>query len=172
MQTIDDVGLCGAQLGPTADLYGTALATDDMAAVLDALGIGQVDLYGDSYGTWFSQAFAVNYPEHVRAVILDGAYPVIGENPFYPFAADYNRVNFNLVCQRSLSCQSLPGTSRERIDAMVRHLRTHPFSGQAHDGNRNLRPVAESHGGSVHDVRGHDGRGDLSRPGRGGAGLF
>jgi len=66
VQTIDDVGLCGAQLGPTADLYGTALATDDMAAVLDALGIGQVDLYGDSYGTWFSQAFAVNYPEHVR----------------------------------------------------------------------------------------------------------
>jgi hypothetical protein len=27
--------------------------------VLDALAINQVDLYGDSYGTYFSQTFAV-----------------------------------------------------------------------------------------------------------------
>ena len=142
VQTVHDVGVCGAELGSTADLFGTAIATDDLAAVLDALGTGPVDLYGDSYGTWFSQAFAVNHPERVRAVILDSAYPVIGEKPFYPFSAAYNRRNYDLVCQRSLSCRELPGTSRERIERLVEALRAHPFQGRAHDGNGILRPVA------------------------------
>jgi len=141
VQTIQAVGACGAQLGDTADLYGTAIATGDLAAVLDALGTGPIDLYGDSYGTWFSQAFAVNHPDKVRAVILDSAYPVIGENPFYPFSGIFNRIDYNLVCQRSLTCQSLPGDSNDRIDALVRDLRAHPFTGQAHDGNGNLRNV-------------------------------
>ncbi len=142
VQTIPAVGLCGAQLGSAADLYGTALATGDLAAVLDALGTGPVDLYGDSYGAWFSQAFAVNYPAKVRAVILDSAYPVIGENPFYPLSGIYNRRNYDLVCARSLSCRDLPGASQDRIDALAAALRAHPFHGQAYDGNGNLRPVA------------------------------
>lgn len=141
VQTVHDAGVCGAELGNTADLYGTAIANADLAAVLDALGTGPVDLYGDSYGTWFSQAFAVNFPEHVRSVILDSAYPVIGENPFYPFSGIYNRIDYNLACQRSLSCQDLPGVSQDRIDALVTALRAHPFSGKAYDANGNLRPV-------------------------------
>ncbi|MGA2135129.1 MAG: alpha/beta hydrolase [Bryobacteraceae bacterium] len=142
VQTVPAVGLCGAELRGASDLYGTALATDDMAAVLEALGTGPVDLYGDSYGTWYSQAFAVNHPELVRAVILDSAYPVIGENPFYPFSGIFNRLNYNMVCQRSLSCQDLPGTSQDRIDALTASLRASPFTGKAYDGNGNLRPVA------------------------------
>jgi len=141
VQTVQDVGLCGSALGDRSDLYGTALATDDLAAVLNALNTGPVELYGDSYGTWFSQAFAVNHPELVRAVILDSAYPVIGENPFYPFSGIYNRRNYNLVCERSLSCQNLPGTSEARIDTLVETLRSHPFTGTAHDGNGQLRTV-------------------------------
>src|SRR5262249_15516759 len=64
----DGVSACGDALGKTAYLYGTALAADDLAAVLDALGISQVDLYGDTYGTYFSQTFAVRHPQKLRAV--------------------------------------------------------------------------------------------------------
>jgi pimeloyl-ACP methyl ester carboxylesterase len=138
VQTVADVGACGVELGKESDLYGTALATDDLAAVVQALAAGPVDLYGDSYGTWFSQAFAVNHPDLVRAVILDSAYPVRGENPFYPFAAVYNRRNYNLVCERSLSCS---GNAQDRIEILVRNLRAHPFTGYAHDGNGQLRQV-------------------------------
>ncbi len=72
---------CGALLGNTSDLYGTGQGADDMAAVLDALGVSVINLYGDSYGTFFSQAFAERHPEHLRSLILDSAYPVIGESP-------------------------------------------------------------------------------------------
>ena len=37
-----------------------------------------VDIYGDSYGTYFAQAFAVRHPERVRAVVLDAAFGVDG----------------------------------------------------------------------------------------------
>ena len=48
---------CGAQLGTQSDLYGTGLATDDLAAILDALGVGKIDLYGDSYEHFSARRF-------------------------------------------------------------------------------------------------------------------
>ena len=54
-------GQCAAEIGPRRDFYGTGNAVDDVAAVLDALGIAQVDLYGDSYGTYAGQAFAARH---------------------------------------------------------------------------------------------------------------
>ena len=40
-----------------ADLFGTANLARDLAGVIGLLGLGPVDLYGDSYGSWFSQVF-------------------------------------------------------------------------------------------------------------------
>lgn len=68
-----NVALCGRQLGPLAERYGSAFAAADLVAVLDALGIDRIDIYGDSYGTFFAQTFAVRYPERTRTVTLDGA---------------------------------------------------------------------------------------------------
>ncbi len=69
--TLSHIAQCGAQLGERSDLYGTALATDDLAAVLDSLQTGKVDLYGDSYGTYFSQTFTARHSDKVRSVVLD-----------------------------------------------------------------------------------------------------
>src|SRR5690242_3764609 len=41
-------GRCAAELGPRRDFYDTHAAVDDVAAVLDALHVRKVDLYGDS----------------------------------------------------------------------------------------------------------------------------
>ena len=49
-----EVGRCAQRLGPTADAYGTGAAADDLAAVLDKLGVPVVSIYGDSYGTYFA----------------------------------------------------------------------------------------------------------------------
>ena len=82
--TIENAGACGASLGAAADYYGTGLAVEDMIAVLDHLGVKRFDYYGDSYGTFFGQTLAARYPGRLRSVVLDGAYPVIGESPWYP----------------------------------------------------------------------------------------
>ena len=77
-----EVGRCARKLGAAANAYGTGAAADDLAAVLDTLGVPLVDVYGDSYGTYFSQAFAVRHRDRVRAVVLDAAYAVEGFDPW------------------------------------------------------------------------------------------
>lgn len=56
--------------------YTTSVAIRDLDEVLTALGYGQVNLYGISYGSRVAQAFARRYGERVRAVILDGIVPL------------------------------------------------------------------------------------------------
>jgi pimeloyl-ACP methyl ester carboxylesterase len=132
------IAACGAYLGTTSDLYGSGLAADDLDAVLDALAIEQIDLYGDSYGTFFSQAFAGRHPERLRSLVLDSAWPVVGQSPWYPEAAPAMRESFEAACERSLVCQNLPGTASQRFELLLESLRQHPFWGQAHDGAGNL----------------------------------
>jgi pimeloyl-ACP methyl ester carboxylesterase len=130
---------CGAQLGDTAYLYGSGLAADDLAAVLDGLNIPIINLYGDSYGTFFSQTFAGRHPERLRSVILDSAYPPVDQSPWYPEIATTARFAFDAACQRSPTCSSLPGSSMARITKLAESLRAHPFTGYARDGAGVLR---------------------------------
>ena len=125
------IAACGQQLGHTSYLYGSGLAADDMAAVLDALGITKIDLYGDSYGTFFSQTFAARYPQRLRSLVLDSAYPVVGQSPWYPEAAPAARQAFDYACRRSETCRSLPGTALDRIRDLLDSMRVHPFAGSA-----------------------------------------
>ncbi|HET6937500.1 MAG TPA: alpha/beta fold hydrolase, partial [Nocardioides sp.] len=101
----DAAAACAAQLGDRADDYTTALSADDLAAVVDALGVGPVDLYGDSYGTFFAQVYAGRHPDQVRSVVLDSAYPTYGEDGWYPTQGPAMRSSFALVCRRSAACR-------------------------------------------------------------------
>jgi pimeloyl-ACP methyl ester carboxylesterase len=132
--TLANVAACGRSLGARAPLYSTTLASDDLAAVLDALAIGRVDLYGDSYGTFFAQVFAVRHPAKLRSLVLDGAYPLGGgEYAWYPAYAPAMRDKFNLACQRSPACSQYPGNSMSHFEPALRQLRAHPFAAQARD---------------------------------------
>ena len=119
-----NVTRCGDQLGRTSDLYGTAIAADDLATVLSELRIRKVDLYGDSYGSFFVQAFAGRHPGRVHSIVLDGAYQVTGGSPWYPSTAPELRDAFNAACARSPVCANLHGSSLDRIKRLLAQLRT------------------------------------------------
>ena len=97
-------------LGSHADLYGSADSADDLAAVVTALGLSKIDLYGDSYGTFFAQTFAGRHPTMLRSLVLDGAYPTTGEDAWYPTQGPAMLRSINLVCARTPACSAL-GTS-------------------------------------------------------------
>ncbi len=129
----DAAAACGAQLGDRADDYTTALSADDLAAVLRALDLGRIDVYGDSYGTFFTQVFVGRHPRMVRTVVLDSAYPTYGETGWYPTQGPAVRRAFDTVCERSPACANggpefLP--AMERVLAMVRQ---EPWRGWAFD---------------------------------------
>jgi len=138
--TVELVAGCGDSLGDRASLYSTAYAADDLAAVLEALGIRQIDLYGDSYGTYFEQVFAVRHPQALRSIVLDGAYPLNGPDyASYPSYGPAMRDKFNIACRRSEACAHLPGDSMAHIEPALRELRLHPFAADATDSDGELR---------------------------------
>jgi pimeloyl-ACP methyl ester carboxylesterase len=125
--TIESIGRCGALLGERAPFYGSAYAADDLAAVLDALQVARIDLYGDSYGTYFEQVFALRHPARLHSLVLDGAYPLDGPDyAWYPNYAPAMRDKFNLACRRSPACAALPGSSIEHILPVLQQLRARP----------------------------------------------
>ena len=135
--TLAAIGACGHSLGASAGLYSTALAADDLAAVLDALEIGQVNLYGDSYGTYFSQVFALRHPQRLRSLVLDGAYPLDGPDyAWYPHYAPAMREKFNRACERTPECRALPGNSMAHIAPALEQLRAKPFAARVRLGER------------------------------------
>ena len=132
--SIEAVAACGALLDRDAWLYSTAYATDDLAALLDALGIAAIDLYGDSYGTFTAQTFAVRHPDRLRTLVLDGAYPLTSvDGGWYPTYAPAMRDKFNTACERSAACRAVPGTSIDHIRPALELLRNAPVDVRASD---------------------------------------
>ncbi|HEY6824110.1 MAG TPA: alpha/beta hydrolase, partial [Steroidobacteraceae bacterium] len=85
-------------------------------------------LYGDSYGTYFAQVFALRHPERLRTLVLDGAYPLSGPDyPWYPNIAPAMRRKFDVACERAPGCRAIPGSSMEHILPALGELRARPF---------------------------------------------
>lgn len=139
------IAACARQLGPAAGLYGTPIAVDDLAAVIEALEVGPVDYYGDSYGTYFGQLFVVRHPDLVRSAILDGAYPVVRQDPWFATEYQTGRRGLDLSCERSASCRAVNAargdTAGARLEALIAALRLAPVSGPGADADGNVSTV-------------------------------
>ncbi|HEY1486331.1 MAG TPA: alpha/beta fold hydrolase, partial [Micromonosporaceae bacterium] len=143
-QYINAVGACGRQLDHTwqradgayvaaSDLFTTANAARDVDLVLHRLHTGKVDFYGDSYGTFFGQTLTARFPGDLRSVTLDAAYPVQGENPFYPDITAAAEHAFDVSCARSVACSTAaPGSSWKRVGELAVRLRRHALTGTTH----------------------------------------
>ena len=56
----------------TLAYYGTNQAIADLDTFRQAIGDEKIWLYGESYGTQYTQTYAATYPDHVAGLILDG----------------------------------------------------------------------------------------------------
>ena len=144
--TEGNIGACGRALGAAAPLYSTALAADDLAAVLDALSIDRIGLYGDSYGSYFAQVFALRHAQRIRSLVLDGADALEGPDlAWYPNYAPAMRSKFDLACSRSPPCAALGGSSLEHTAAALERLRARPFEAAVRYGDgRTLKLTANA----------------------------
>jgi pimeloyl-ACP methyl ester carboxylesterase len=113
-----------------SDLFTSTPAAEDLAAVIRALELPPVDLYGDSYGSFFGQVFASRFPQLVRSVVLDSTYETVGLDPWYRSTIEAMPAAFDAACSRSPACASAaPGPSWSRIEALAASLREHPIAG-------------------------------------------
>ena len=137
------VANCGDQLNHTwkyrngrwvhaSDLFSTANSAEDVSRVLHALDAGKVDLYGDSYGSWFAQTFASRYPGQLRSVTLDSTYQVLGLDPWYTTTVVTARQAFEQACARSVACARAAGGAGAwaRIGKLAARLAARPVTGE------------------------------------------
>ncbi|MDP4599307.1 MAG: alpha/beta hydrolase [Pseudomonadales bacterium] len=66
---------CLPTLNAAPALYTTAMAVQDLEAVRQALGYTQINLFGISYGTRVALVYLREFPQRVRALLLDGVAP-------------------------------------------------------------------------------------------------
>jgi pimeloyl-ACP methyl ester carboxylesterase len=126
-------GRCARQLGPRVDRYNTRESVDDLAAVLDALGIRIVDFYGDSYGSYLGQAFAANHPDRLRSLVFDGTYPLPGTDPAFGDLAEATWRALRLVCARRPTCAARGEDPVAVLQRFVGRIRAHPVRGVGTD---------------------------------------
>ena len=120
------VAACGKRLGQRVGLYSSALTADDLDALLETLGYRSVDVYGDSYGTFLAQVFAGRHHDRVRSLVLDGAYPVVGESAWYPTQGPALRLALDRVCERSTACSQADSATLGKLEAVLAKVRVKP----------------------------------------------
>ena len=111
---------CGRRLGEDREAYATGPAAEDMDAIRAALGLDRISLYGDSYGTYLAQAYAFRHGDRLDALVLDGAYPVAGESPWYPSLIATGIEGMDTSCRRSPNCT---GDAGERLARAAEYMR-------------------------------------------------
>ncbi|MEP6491320.1 MAG: alpha/beta fold hydrolase [bacterium] len=120
---------CAARLSRRADLaqYTTEAAAQDFDDVRAALHLGQVNLYGASYGSRLALAYMREFPSHVRRAALLGVLP-----PEAPAGRDFGRgvaqaLDADLAeCRASARCNSQVPDPRGDIATLLARLRSAP----------------------------------------------
>lgn len=114
---------CRAELlqAGAADLFGTRASAEDMERVRRALGLGQWNLYGVSYGTTVAMTLATIYPRPIRAMVLDSVYPPepLPQNRAQSFAASL--ASLFRLCAADPACNAAyPALDRLYADTLRR----------------------------------------------------
>jgi pimeloyl-ACP methyl ester carboxylesterase len=133
-------GRCAAQIGPKRDDYDTSQSVQDLKAVVDALGLHRLDVYGDSYGSYAAQAFAIRYPGLLRSLVLDGTYQLPGSDPAFADLAQSTQSSLRLACERRPGCPA-GRHPLALVGRLLRQVRRHPIVGTAPDADGTMTRV-------------------------------
>ncbi|MER7014660.1 alpha/beta hydrolase [Saccharopolyspora sp. NPDC000359] len=123
---------CRARTGPIIDHMDAVSVARDIDALRQALGEEQLSLYGISYGTLVGQMYAENFPERVRALVLDSVMDhSVNASDFYATEAETAEdsfAEFAKWCAEDAQC-ALHG---EDVGAVFDELYKRAESGELH----------------------------------------
>ncbi len=107
--------------------YTTDAGARDIEVVRRALGYGQVNVFGGSYGTRLGQAYARLYPSSLRSLILDG---VAAPDQVIPAGAKDGQAALDKVfaqCAKDAGCSKAFPNLRAEFDGLVGKLEAGPL---------------------------------------------
>ena len=115
---------CAKRNAPILPYLSTDAVVDDLDQIRQAVGDDKITYLGFSYGTLIGSMYADRYPDHIRAMVLDGALdPSLSEvqlrtGQAKAFEAELGR--FLKACARRTSCKFHEGgNSVKAFDALM-----------------------------------------------------
>ena len=108
-----EIGLvsgCASQIGPNRVFYSTREHAEDLEAVRQAIGADRIALFGVSYGTKLSLAYALAHPDRVERLLLDSVVPTDLDDPYRSVTARELPKALAQYCAGS-ACKSATTTS-------------------------------------------------------------
>src|SRR5919198_1193368 len=123
------VAKCATEIGSSRSFYSTRDHADDIDAVRQALGVDKVALWGTSYGTQLSGAYALTYPGHVDRLILDSVADAAGRDPFSLDDLQQMPKGLASLCSGGLCRAATPNFVGEVVK-LANRLAAHPLTGR------------------------------------------
>jgi len=120
---------CRARLEQSADLrqYTTQIAVDDLEDVRRALGYGQINLYGTSYGTRVAQVYMRRHAASLRTVSMKGVVPPSLASPStHARAGEEAWQRLIKRCREDALCAREYPTPNEDLQAVLKRLESTP----------------------------------------------
>jgi pimeloyl-ACP methyl ester carboxylesterase len=119
---------CAEQIGPTRRFYATRDHAEDIESVRTALGFGRIGLYGVSYGTKLSLAFALAHPASVDRLVLDSVVPPSYPDPFDAPVLTQMPAALNAFCGGA-RCRGATSNFGAEVAALANRLEAKPAHG-------------------------------------------
>src|SRR5437764_1390523 len=123
------VATCANEIGATRTFYSTRDHADDIDAVRQALGVNKVALWGTSYGTQLSVAYAYTYPQHVERLLLDSVADPAGRDPFSTNDLQEMPKGLAALCRSGVCRTATPSFVGELV-RLENRIATHPLAGR------------------------------------------
>jgi pimeloyl-ACP methyl ester carboxylesterase len=123
------VAKCATEIGPNRAFYSTRDHADDIDAVRQALGVDKIALWGTSYGTQLSVAYALTYPSHVDRLVLDSVADPAGRDPFSRDDLQQMPKGLASLCADGL-CKAATSNFVGEVVKLANRLAAHPLTGK------------------------------------------
>jgi pimeloyl-ACP methyl ester carboxylesterase len=140
------VDACKQHSGSELPYVSTAASARDMDAIRAAMGVDTVSFVGFSYGTFLGAEYGEQFPQHVRAMVLDGAI-----DPALPYdqsviqqaqGFDHELDMFFDWCSKNSSCGFANGANpRAAYDSLARDIESEPIPAKVKGEDRTLGPA-------------------------------
>lgn len=122
---------CRDELEKSADLrkYTTSIAMDDLDEVRAALGYGQINVWGGSYGTTAALEYLRRHPEHIRTVTVAGVVPPSFRVPLpFPHTVQKSMDELFARCAVDAKCHAAFPRLQEEFEAVLDRLDKAPVT--------------------------------------------
>jgi pimeloyl-ACP methyl ester carboxylesterase len=123
------VARCADQIGPNRRFYSTRDHADDIDSVRAALGVEKAALWGTSYGTQLSVAYALTHPTHVDRLLLDSVADPAGRDPFSRNDLQQMPKGLASLCAGRL-CRAATSSFVSEVVTLANRLAARPVTGK------------------------------------------